>query len=162
MTLGELLLDVGVHRSALGQEVILRFNQNNRNFLFRNLNLCHTLLLSYYIAFGRNNTICGMKIQIKSTIMIAAKNHIEPAKISLTVIPSMPSIPYRDDLTVNTFMPNGGVIIPVSIAMIITRPNHTKSQPKSAIIGHIRGVVKSRIEVESRIHPSTIRIRINN
>ena len=63
----------------------------------------------------------------KAEELIAAKNHIEPAKISLTVIPSMPSIPYRDDLTVNTFMPNGGVIIPVSIAMIITRPNHTKS-----------------------------------
>ena len=86
---------------------------------------------------------------------------MDPANISLTEIPSIPSMPYRDDLTVNTFMPKGGVIIPVSMAIIITSPNHTRSYPKSATIGHMSGVVKSRMDVESRIHPSSIRIAIN-
>ena len=97
-------------------------------------------------------------MQIKSTMTIAIKNHKDPAKISLTVTSSFPLIPCKDDLTVNTFIPKGGVIMPVSIAMIITRPNHTISYPISRTIGHISGVVKSSMDVESRIHPNTIRI----
>ena len=52
--------------------------------------------------------------------------------------------------------------MPVSIAIIIIRPNHTKSYPKSAIIGHISGVVRRSMEVESRIQPKIIRITMNS
>jgi len=101
-----------------------------------------------------------MKRQIKSTTIIAIKKGNEPANISFTVVFSVPLIPTSEDLTVNTFIPNGGVIIPVSIAIIIISPNQTMSYPRLATMGHISGVVSNRIEVESKIHPRSIKINM--
>ena len=60
-------------------------------------------------------------------MIIAVKYGMEPAKISPIVMSFMPFIFANVDLTAKTFIPNGGVIIPVSMAMIMTIPHQTRS-----------------------------------
>ena len=61
---------------------------------------------------------------------MAKRNGNDPANIFSTVRSLASGISARDDFTVNTEIPNGGVINPVSVAIIPIMPNQTKSYPK--------------------------------
>ncbi|MCY1371614.1 hypothetical protein D9M69_587640 [compost metagenome] len=62
------------------------------------------------------------------------------------------------DLTVNTEMPKGGVSKPISTAMTVMMPKWMRLKSRPAAIGTATGVMISRMELESRIMPSSSRI----
>ncbi|MNH38432.1 hypothetical protein D3C79_994590 [compost metagenome] len=58
--------------------------------------------------------------------------------------------------TTKRFMPNGGVIWPISHSTISTTPNHSGSKPRLTTIGTISGAVVISIARVSMKQPSTI------
>ena len=80
-----------------------------------------------YMILGKKVTTAGMKMHMRSTMIMAMRYGMEPEKISPTVMSFMPFILESVDFTANTFIPKGGVIMPVSMAMIMTMPHQTRS-----------------------------------
>ncbi|MNE46285.1 hypothetical protein D3C80_1406120 [compost metagenome] len=58
--------------------------------------------------------------------------------------------------TTNRFMPNGGVIWPISHSTINTTPNHNGSKPSATMIGTISGAVVINMASVSMKQPSTM------
>ena len=56
--------------------------------------------------------------------------------------------------TTKTFSPTEGEMPASTIIMVTKTPNHTGSTPYYWVIGNIKGMVSTRIDVDSRMQPS--------
>ena len=94
---------------------------------------------------------------ITRTINIIIRNGTAPTKMSssLAVSPSVAFI-------VNTTIPNGGVIMPISIETMATIPNHIRFISRAFTTGITIGMVTSKIDAESKKQPRTTHIKIKH
>ena len=96
-----------------------------------------------------------MTRRIKKAIIMIKKGMV-PAKMSSIVTSSTST-----DFIAKTTMPKGRVISPISTATTATIPNQIMLKPRSLTDGIIKGMQTSRMDVESKMVPKTIKTRTN-